>query len=114
MQAPETRAVSSPAPIIKYMPGFLPSGWSKLTHGPVLRRDGATVMTYSGFELLVTVVHREGVAEIQVTRSTRGGRCTEDDISRVVDGLYRRSPLRHQMQLSAKNLKVVTTFRFLE
>lgn len=100
--------------IIRYLPGLLPSGWSKSMQMPVLREhDGAWVMSYSGFGLLVTIVCR-GDVEVQVQRPARDRACTNEELSQVTDNLYRRSPLRFRLHTAATDPKTkVTTFKLV-
>lgn len=77
------------------LPGFLPSGWSKITSKLVVwREDGGAVSSYSGFGLRVLIERPPGVFNdrhrfvLTVTRND-GQRPTGADLDAVRD-LYGR------------------------
>jgi hypothetical protein len=85
-----------------YLPGPTPSGWSLASNSIVKRDDGALVVAYSGYGLVVTIESKErkghrGRRDHAITVERRGGAVTASDLERVVDGLYRRNGWRKQL-----------------
>ncbi len=81
-----------------YLPGVLPSGWSRLADRIVHRDDGVAVAAFSGFGLVV-MVESHGVGlhqrEHRVVVRRKDGLSTEDLLHVV--RLYHRSKLRHAL-----------------
>lgn len=50
------------------LPGYLPSGWTKLTRAPVHLPNGDVVASYAGFGLRVSVTLKSAAASITFTR----------------------------------------------
>ncbi len=86
-----------------YTPGYLPTGWSRLTGGVVRRADGTLVLVYGGHQLVVTVELLSDRCSICVRN--RGGNTTNRDLDKMLE-LFNRSPcvreLRHFCELSKR------------
>lgn len=112
MCAFEARLRSTNGPqerVTRFLPGLVPSGWQRVTR--LVRTDhGTRAMAFSGFGLSVVAEVYENYATITVRRPD--GDLTVEDIDHV-RGLYRRSPLRHRMDASARR-RGVAIFRFVE
>ena len=90
-----------------YLPGVLPSGWSRLTNRVVHRFDGVAVAAYSGFGMTVIVESRAHEAGRRyLVRVSCADGISLQDLLRVVNDLYRRSPYRDELYVETKQYKI--------